>query len=29
MDVTVWHILYVLWLAAGAMDFWLHSASSI
>ena len=29
MDVTVWHVLYVLWLAAGAMDFWLHRASSI
>jgi len=29
MDVTAWHVLYVLWLAAGAMDFWLHGTSSI
>jgi len=29
MDVTAWHVLYLLWLAAGAMDFLLHRASSI
>jgi hypothetical protein len=29
MDVTAWHVLYVLWLAAGALDFWLHRTSSI
>ncbi len=29
MDVTAWHVLYILWLAAGAMDFWLHRASNI
>ncbi len=29
MDVTVWHVLYVPWLTAGAMDLWLHRASSI
>lgn len=29
MDVTAWHGLYLLWLAAGAMDFWLHRASNI
>lgn len=29
MDVTIWHGLYLLWLTAGAMDFWLHRASSI
>ena len=28
-SLTAWHVLYVLWLAAGAMDFWLHRASSI
>lgn len=29
MNVTGWHLLYVLWLSAGAMDFVLHRASSI
>jgi len=29
MDVTAWHVLYIVWLAAGAMDFCLHKASSI
>ena len=29
MDVTGWHLLYLLWLSAGAMDFMLHKASSI
>jgi hypothetical protein len=29
MDVTAWHVLYVLWLVAGALDFWLHRTSSI
>lgn len=27
--MTVWHSLYLLWLTAGAMDFWLHRTSSI
>lgn len=29
MDVTIWHLLYLLWLTAGALDFRLHRASSI
>ncbi|WP_367346011.1 hypothetical protein [Stenotrophomonas bentonitica] len=29
MDMTGWHVLYLLWLTAGAMDFLLHRASSI
>ncbi|WP_208415145.1 hypothetical protein [Xanthomonas arboricola] len=29
MDVTAWHILYMLWLTVGAVDFQLHRASSI
>lgn len=29
MEVTVWHALYLVWLSAGAVDFWLHRASSI
>lgn len=29
MNVTGWHLLYLLWLSAGAMDFMLHRASNI
>jgi hypothetical protein len=29
MEMTAWHVLYLLWLTAGAMDFLLHRASSI
>lgn len=29
MDVSGWHLLYLVWLSAGSMDFVLHRASSI
>lgn len=29
MDMLIWHILYLVWLIAGALDFSLHRASSI